>query len=419
MHRKLLLVTALAAIVAFGFLIPGCDELVTETTEITIIDYPRAQFTASPRSGCASNLSVRFTDQSQPTSGLTFWVWSFGDGDSAYVQTTADSQYIIDYTDKASDTSSSKNPVHAYDSSGLFNVILTVTDTLDRTATEIKENYIVVGGPIAIFRINGSGPLTACQDTSIAFYNQSLGNAVEFTWLFENTDSGTIDTSFRYSPVHHFTKPGSYIVTLIAGSAECPDSDIFADSGLITIGNCPAIEFTVNGDTTRDTLCGGGEVTVDWVNTGGPIDSLLWVWGDNDSTLDPILQNPALHVYPAPDNNSTYTIKVVAYGDQGTNTSSLSGIIYNRPIVSTAFTATPDSGAAPLEVSFADQSDGSPTSFLWDFGDGTGTSTLSDPLYTFDTAGVFTVQLVTNNDCNVPDTATATITVSDTTGGAR
>lgn len=60
------------------------------------------------------------------------------------------------------------------------------------------------------------------------------------------------------------------------------------------------------------------------------------------------------------------------------------------------FTAAPTSGAAPLAVQFTDTSSGSPTQWLWDFGDGT-TSVDRNPAHTYATVGTFTVALTATN----------------------
>lgn len=60
------------------------------------------------------------------------------------------------------------------------------------------------------------------------------------------------------------------------------------------------------------------------------------------------------------------------------------------------FTAIPTSGDASLSVQFTDTSTGSPTSWLWDFGDG-GTSTAQNPLHVYSAAGTYTVSLTATN----------------------
>ena len=60
------------------------------------------------------------------------------------------------------------------------------------------------------------------------------------------------------------------------------------------------------------------------------------------------------------------------------------------------FSATPVSEMAPLTVTFTDTSLGSPTLWSWDFGDG-NSSTLQNPVYIYNSAGIYTVSLNATN----------------------
>ena len=70
-----------------------------------------------------------------------------------------------------------------------------------------------------------------------------------------------------------------------------------------------------------------------------------------------------------------------------------------------SFTGAPTSGSAPLTVSFTDTSSGGPTSWSWDFGDGTS-STAQNPSKTYAALGSYTVSLTVSNSVG-SDTATA------------
>jgi beta propeller repeat protein len=71
--------------------------------------------------------------------------------------------------------------------------------------------------------------------------------------------------------------------------------------------------------------------------------------------------------------------------------------MYTIPQPPTAdFAANSTLGVAPLTVQFVDMSTGNPTSWSWDFGDG-GTSLIQNPVYTFNTAGTYTVTLTVSN----------------------
>ncbi len=84
------------------------------------------------------------------------------------------------------------------------------------------------------------------------------------------------------------------------------------------------------------------------------------------------------------------------------------------------FGASPVSGYPPLTVAFSDMSPGQPTTWLWDFGDGT-TSNQQNPSHTYTSVGSHTVSLtVSNNGQHTAtrsnyiyiDTITTTITSS-------
>ncbi len=78
-----------------------------------------------------------------------------------------------------------------------------------------------------------------------------------------------------------------------------------------------------------------------------------------------------------------------------------------------SFTATPGTGQYPLPVQFTDTSQGGPTSWAWDFGDG-ATSALTNPAHTYAVPGNYTVTLtVTNTKGTDTSTQTDLITVAD------
>jgi len=80
--------------------------------------------------------------------------------------------------------------------------------------------------------------------------------------------------------------------------------------------------------------------------------------------------------------------------------------------VTADFSGAPTSGCAPLTVSFTDLSSGPVTSWLWDFGDGSGSSTAQNPSYQYNSPGTYTVTLtVTSATCSDDEVKTGYITV--------
>lgn len=70
------------------------------------------------------------------------------------------------------------------------------------------------------------------------------------------------------------------------------------------------------------------------------------------------------------------------------------------------FTASPLAGCSPLLVNFQDLSNGNPTSWQWDFGNG-NSSTLQNPAAAYFTPGNYTVKLTVAN-ANGSNTLTRT-----------
>jgi PKD repeat protein len=83
--------------------------------------------------------------------------------------------------------------------------------------------------------------------------------------------------------------------------------------------------------------------------------------------------------------------------------------IVNGP-PNTTFTATPASGPPPLAVQFADTTVGPVTGRLWDFGDGSPTTTVANPSHTYSAYGKYTVTL-TDTNTNGSTTATQVVSV--------
>ena len=117
----------------------------------------------------------------------------------------------------------------------------------------------------------------------------------------------------------------------------------------------------------------------------GDITSWLWDFGDGQTSDVP---NPT-HSY---DTADTYTVSLTGQGPGNGNISTAEKDIQVWNRVQAGFSASSDKVPIDEEVSFADESTGDITSWLWDFGDGQ-TSDISSPTHSYDTADTYTVSL--------------------------
>lgn len=69
----------------------------------------------------------------------------------------------------------------------------------------------------------------------------------------------------------------------------------------------------------------------------------------------------------------------------------------NATAPTASFSTNKTSGAIPCTIQFTDSSTGTPTSWLWQWGDGTANSTTQSPIHTFTTIGTYQVNLTATN----------------------
>jgi PKD repeat protein len=120
-----------------------------------------------------------------------------------------------------------------------------------------------------------------------------------------------------------------------------------------------------------------------------------WDFGDGATSTE---QNP-IHMYI---QRGTYTVKLTVTNLYGSSTEIKNNFISIGMGPKADFTANPTTGSAPLAVKFTDLTQGTPTQWLWDFGDGQG-STEQNPVHTYWTGGVYNVILTTSNEYGSSD----------------
>ncbi|MDW5549990.1 PKD domain-containing protein, partial [Methanosarcina sp.] len=333
-------------------------EIKTNYITVTSVTKPVAAFSASPTSGNLP-LSVTFTDKS--TNSPTSWKWNFGDGTS----------------------STARNPTHKYSAEGKYTVTLTATNSAGSN-TVTKSNYITVTAtsqaPVADF---WGSPLSGKAPLKVTFTEASKGSPTTWRWDFGD---GTYST--QKSPVHTYSVAGTYTVKLT--SINTAGSNTKTKWNYVKVSEAsqiPVASFSSNANSGNAPL----SVTFTDTSTGSPTS---WKWDFGDGTYSTV-QNPT-HIY---STAGKYTVTLTASNTAGSNTVAKSNYITvtgtsQAPVAD--FWGWPLSGKAPLEVAFTETSTGSPTSWRWDFGDGTY-STQKSPKHKYSAAGNYTVKLIVTN----------------------
>jgi PKD repeat protein len=323
---------------------------------------PTANFTASVTSG-PTPLAVTFTDTSTGTPDS--WSWDFGDGT----------------------TSTLRNPTHTYGAPGSYTVTLTASNAAG-TDTETKSNLISAGAqtlnPVADAYVRDNA-VTRNYGRATSLRVRSSGPAIRSYLKFDVSGvSGTVtsarlrlrvaDAGTDGGTLHDVTND-SWTETGITWSNAPPP----VATPLAAIGTVPTAGAWKEADVTSVvTAAVSGDDLVSLAVTGGATNVVYY--DSRESANDPQLIVTATSAPPPP---------------------------------AAGFMATPTSGTAPLDVTFADTSTGGPTSWTWDFGDNSSAfSGQTPPVHTYGTAGSYTVTLTVTYPSSPESMATRVITVN-------
>jgi PKD repeat protein len=377
-----------------------------------------ADFTGTPTSG-AVPLTVTFTDQSI---GATSWSWNFGD----------------------TGTSTQKNPLHTYNSVGVYTVSLTVYSA-SGSDTKVRTDYITVTPPqppVAAFTASATNINVG---NSVTLTDQTINHPTSWSWTFEG---GTPATSTAQNPVITYNTTGTFDVTLIATNELGSDTEAKVDYITVTMppycssqGTTYSMEWiagvqvgTMNNasgaagytDFTSITcnLTGGSNVNVTltpgfssssyseywkiWIDYNGDHDFLdageeeFSGYGSSTVTgsftvasgIDRVTRMRVSMKYASyPTSCETFS-----YGEVEDYTANVTSGGCPLPVAN--FTASATTIYEGQGVTFTDQTTNSPYAWDWTFAGGTpGSSTQQNPTVTYYTAGTYTVTLIATNAC--------------------
>jgi PKD repeat protein len=239
-------------------------------------------------------------------------------------------------------------------------------------STANQPGYIVVGlAPVAQFDAHYA---FATVPTKVIFVDNSMGSTpLTYQW-----DFGDGSTSTEQNPSHMYTQRGMFTAKLTVTNQFGSSTEIKKD--YISIGMGPKADFTAAPAS------GNVPLSVKFTDTSqGQVATWQWDFGDGkrSNEKDPV------HTYWTA---GVYNVILTVSNEYGSSDARKNNIITVIGPLTSKFSPAPSSGSAPLFVTFTDRSIGSPTSWKWNFGDGT-TSDLQNPTHTFTSGGAFDVKL--------------------------
>ena len=333
----------------------GADETFADIVVEPRVDPPVADFrTSAPGLDVIAGTTVNFADLS--TNNPTSFIWEFGDGSSGQ----------------------GPNVSQVYDVPGVFTVTLTVSNEAgsDSASRTLTVQPPPVDPPVADFDLPSA---IVPVNRVVVFTDSSTGDATDWLWDFGDGATSTVQ-----NPTHPFSTPGQFEVTLTASN----DGGSDTITKTIIVADPPVASFTSSAD----------ELVASFIDTSTN-DPTSWSWEFGDGTSS-TSQSPN-HAYEVP---GTYQVTLTATNAGGTSTPFTQAITVLRQPEAAFISSTGN-----LTAQFTDQSVNNPTSWLWQFGDGT-TSSVQNPSHTYTLAGTYNVTLTATNSAGA-DTTNQTVTV--------
>jgi len=346
----------------------GCSGNLTKSSYIKVPNGVTASFTTTASSGCKIPITIQLNNTSTGVPGSTnSYTWNFGDGSA---------------------NSTATSPPHTYNASGTYNIKLVAQSTAGCTDSVTVPTQILAGNVSSSFQ----APDTVCVNTLINFLNTSAPKPSVSYW-----DFGDGTASNLISPTKTYATAGVYTIKLTNTFGACIDS-ISQQISVLT----PAVaNFTASPLAGCDSL-----FTVNFTDQSTNASSWIWSFGDGQTST---LQNPT-HTY---SGYGTYTVSMQvsnALGCSGSITKTQ--YIQNRkPFLQ--FNKLLSSGCAPFSFSptIIDTVVDGISSYAWDFGDGTTSTSANPPAHLYPNAGTFYVKLTitTNGGCTASITDTVMV----------
>lgn len=282
---------------------------------------------------------------------------------------------------------------------GTYRFYVVATNASGNSPASNTATATVGGTATAAFAVSPSTGIAG--QTVFAFTDQTSGSVSSRLWNF-----GDGLTSTGVNPTHVYGSVGVYTVILTVTGTGGAQTQATKSITVVAAAAPVSAAFSY---APLNPIAGQDVTFTD--GTSGNATSWSWNFGDGTTSAT---QNPVKRFTKA----GTYHVVLTASGN-GSSSSSATDIVVNAsipatPPVAAAFAFSPSPAAAGDAVSFIDQSTGSPTSWSWNFGDGS-VSTQQNPSHVFAARGTYNVTLTASNATS-SSAASRQVTISaDTT----
>ena len=328
--------------------INNCKDTLIITDYIRIIE-PSSIF--MEEYNCDSPLTVKFENQSI---GADSVFWDFGDGN----------------------TSNLLNPIHSYSVKGVYDVSLSVTNSITGCSHKLvksikltvpKANFSHYNNPLNPQFYDTSG----CIPKKVYVSNHSQDEA--YHKIYWGDGFGGYPTLF-----HVFDTAGIFDVTFIT-------YDIHHCRDTMTIENMFHM-YDVDADFGISNIIGCDSMFVEFEDLSSPASSVVWNFGDGGVSY---INNPE-YIY---NTEGLYDVIIYAESNDGCK-DTMERLEYIHFQYPTAGFSSNNQEICPDDiVQFSNLSNGIGINSTWDFGDGTQSSEIN-PIHSFTVNGMYDISLL-------------------------
>jgi len=366
------------------FTIP--DSLTSDTFQVTLIVYspsscPSAPLTQDVIVNSGANVNIGYNEVCL---GVTNDFMDLTGG------TITDRLWLFDGVD----SSTQMNPSYLFLTPGVHEVTLTVTTDLGCISSDTITLTVHDNPHVAFSYIN------ACTDFPTIFTNNttldSLAYVNVYQWNFGDPgDSANFSGLQNPTHIYDSSVVGPHNVTLLV-----IDNFGCRDSILQTLD----VNFSVIPRFTYSPTCLGDIMSFTNFSGNANLDS-TWTWNFGDQQTISI-ENPAhYYVYAG-----TYTVTLTALSEDGCLSSASKDVVVSAIPVAD-FVSQPACIHNPYQLSDnSTVSNGSITGWEWSI-DTLGTDSVQNPVFTFDTTGTYSINLVVYSDIGCVDSVRKNVTV--------
>ncbi len=290
-----------------------------------------------------------------------------------------------------------------------YEVTVTVMDGAAIPASESVQFIWNISETLQLTAIPRATPFSGDAPLEVNFTgSESVDDVGVISYLWDFGDGSP--TNATADPVHIFTEPGDYIVTLTV-----EDNDGNTDSNTLSIEVTEPPNAPPVAQITASPIIGTAPLLVSFTGNTSTDDTGIvtyaWDFMDGGGSPDPDPENTFF-------TEGIYTVQLTVTDAGGLSDSATVEITVSAapdlPPVALA-EAIPITGTAPLEVQFTGSNstdDLGIATYSWEFMDQGATSSIADPVYIFTTPGQYSVLLSVTDTNGQINTDTVLITVT-------